>query len=94
MAAQNDHLRRWPVSKRVKSGRGDDGPILIEPVEDDVVVALYVIAVFLTFCGSRNLAQAKRALKTHGKSGAAPVIFALHLVPLGASLNPGVFSAR
>jgi putative SOS response-associated peptidase YedK len=33
-AAPNDLLRMWPVSKRVNvSGRGDDDPSLIEPVE-------------------------------------------------------------
>jgi putative SOS response-associated peptidase YedK len=33
--APNDLLRLWPVSKRVNiSGRGDDDPGLIEPVED------------------------------------------------------------
>ena len=33
--APNDLLRMWPVSKRVNaSGRGDDDPSLIEPVED------------------------------------------------------------
>ena len=32
--APNDLLRMWPVSKRVNvSGRGDDDPSLIEPVE-------------------------------------------------------------
>jgi putative SOS response-associated peptidase YedK len=32
--AANDLLRMWPVLKRVNvSGRGDDGPSLIEPVE-------------------------------------------------------------
>ena len=34
--APNDLLRMWPVSKRVNvSGRGDDDPGLIEPVEDE-----------------------------------------------------------
>jgi len=34
--APNDLLRMWPVSKRVNaSGRGDDDPSLIEPVEDE-----------------------------------------------------------
>lgn len=33
--APNDFLRMWPVSKRVNaSGRGDDDPSLIEPIED------------------------------------------------------------
>jgi len=33
--ASNDLLRMWSVSKRVNaSGRGDDDPSLIEPVED------------------------------------------------------------
>jgi putative SOS response-associated peptidase YedK len=32
--APNDLLDMWPVSKRVNvSGRGDDDPCLIEPVE-------------------------------------------------------------
>ena len=30
--------RMWPVSKQVNvSGRGDDDPNLIEPVEDDAI---------------------------------------------------------
>jgi len=34
LPAPNDLLRMWPVSKRVNvSGRGDDDPSLIEPVE-------------------------------------------------------------
>ena len=34
--APNDLLRMWPVSKRVNvSGRGDDDPSLVEPVEDN-----------------------------------------------------------
>ena len=34
--APNDLLRMWPVSKRVNvSGRGDDDPTLIEPVEGE-----------------------------------------------------------
>ncbi len=34
--APNDLLRMWPVSKRGNvSGRGDDDPSLIEPVEDE-----------------------------------------------------------
>jgi putative SOS response-associated peptidase YedK len=34
--APNDFLRMWPVSKRVNvSGRGDDDPSLVEPVEDN-----------------------------------------------------------
>jgi hypothetical protein len=37
-SAQNDLLRIWPVSKRVNvSGRGDDDPSLVEPVEDGAV---------------------------------------------------------
>ena len=33
--APNNFLRMWPVSKRVNmSGRGDDDPSLIEPVDD------------------------------------------------------------
>jgi putative SOS response-associated peptidase YedK len=33
-SAPNELLRMWPVSKRVNvSGRGDDDPILLEPVE-------------------------------------------------------------
>jgi putative SOS response-associated peptidase YedK len=36
--APNDFLRMWPVSKRVNvSGRGDDAPSLIEPVEDAAI---------------------------------------------------------
>jgi putative SOS response-associated peptidase YedK len=36
--APNDLLRMWPVSKRVNvSGRGDDDPGLIEPVEDEAI---------------------------------------------------------
>ena len=36
--APNDLLRMWPVSKRVNvSGRGDDDPNLIEPVEDKAI---------------------------------------------------------
>ena len=36
--APNDFLRMWPVSKRVNaSGRGDDDPSLIEPVEDEAI---------------------------------------------------------
>ncbi len=36
--APNDLLRMWPVSKRVNvSGRGDDDPSLIEPVEDEAI---------------------------------------------------------
>ena len=36
--APNDLLRMWPVSKRVNvSGRGDDDPSLIEPVEDKAI---------------------------------------------------------
>jgi putative SOS response-associated peptidase YedK len=36
--APNELLRMWPVSKRVNvSGRGDDDPGLIEPVEDEAV---------------------------------------------------------
>ena len=36
--APNDLLRMWPVSKRVNvSGRGDDDPGLIEPVEDEPI---------------------------------------------------------
>ena len=35
--APNDLLRMWPVSKRVNaSGRGDDDPSLIEPVEGEI----------------------------------------------------------
>ena len=35
--APNDYLRMWPVSKRVNStGRGDDDPSLIEPIENDL----------------------------------------------------------
>jgi putative SOS response-associated peptidase YedK len=38
--APNDLLRVWPVSKRVNvSGRGDDDPSLIEPVEDEAITA-------------------------------------------------------
>ena len=34
----NDYLRMWPVSKRVNvSGRGDDDPGLIKPVEDEAI---------------------------------------------------------
>ena len=34
--ATNDLLHMWPVSKRVNvSGRGDDDPSLVEPVEDN-----------------------------------------------------------
>ena len=36
--APNDLLRMWPVSKRVNaSGRGDDDPGLIEPIEDEAI---------------------------------------------------------
>ena len=36
--APNGLLRIWPVSKRVNvSGRGDDDPSLVEPVEDGAV---------------------------------------------------------
>jgi putative SOS response-associated peptidase YedK len=36
--APNDLLRMWPVSNRVNvSGRGDDDPSLIEPIEDGAV---------------------------------------------------------
>ena len=36
--APNDLLRMWPVSKRVNvSGRGDDDPSLIEPVEHEAI---------------------------------------------------------
>jgi putative SOS response-associated peptidase YedK len=36
--APNDILRMWPVLKRVNvSGRGDDDPGLIEPVEDEAI---------------------------------------------------------
>ncbi len=36
--APNDLMRMWPVSKRVNvSGRGDDDPSLIEPVEDEAI---------------------------------------------------------
>ena len=36
--APNDFLRMWPVSKRVNfSGRGDDDPSLIEPVDDEAI---------------------------------------------------------
>jgi putative SOS response-associated peptidase YedK len=36
--APNDILRMWPVSKRVNvSGRGDDDPSLIEPIEDEAI---------------------------------------------------------
>ena len=36
--APNDLLRMWAVSKRVNvSGRGDDDPSLIEPVEDEAI---------------------------------------------------------
>ena len=36
--APNDLLRMWPVSKRVNvSGRGDDDPGLVEPVEDEAI---------------------------------------------------------
>jgi putative SOS response-associated peptidase YedK len=38
--ASNDALRMWPVSNRVNvSGRGDDDPSLIEPVEDEAIAA-------------------------------------------------------
>ncbi len=38
LRAPNDLLRMWPVSKRVNvSGRGDDDPGLIEPVEDEAI---------------------------------------------------------
>ena len=34
----NDLLRMWPVSKRVNvSGRSDDDPSLIEPLEDAAI---------------------------------------------------------
>jgi putative SOS response-associated peptidase YedK len=34
--APNDVLCMWPVSKRVNaSGRGDDDPSLIEPIDDE-----------------------------------------------------------
>ena len=34
----NDLLRMWPVSKRANvSGRGDDDPGLIQPVEDEAI---------------------------------------------------------
>jgi len=37
-SAPNDFLRMWPVSKRVNaSGRGDDDPSLIEPLEDAAI---------------------------------------------------------
>ena len=37
-SAPNDLLRMWPVSKRVNvSGRGDDDPDLVEPVEDEAI---------------------------------------------------------
>jgi putative SOS response-associated peptidase YedK len=37
-SAPNDFLRMWPVSKRVNvSGRGDDDPGLIEPLEDAAI---------------------------------------------------------
>jgi putative SOS response-associated peptidase YedK len=37
-SAPNDFLRMWPVSKRVNaSGRGDDDPSLIEPLEDSAI---------------------------------------------------------
>jgi putative SOS response-associated peptidase YedK len=37
-SAPNYLLRMWPVSKRVNvSGRGDDDPGLIEPVEDEAI---------------------------------------------------------
>jgi hypothetical protein len=37
-SAPNDLLRMWPVSKRVNvSGRGDDDPSLIKPVEDEAI---------------------------------------------------------
>jgi putative SOS response-associated peptidase YedK len=37
--APNDSLRMWPVSKRVNaSGRGDDDPSLIEPVETNALL--------------------------------------------------------
>jgi putative SOS response-associated peptidase YedK len=37
-AAPNEVLRMWPVSKRVNmSGRGDDDPTLIDPVEDEAI---------------------------------------------------------
>ena len=36
--APNDLLDMWPVSKRVNvSGRGDDDPSLIEPIEDEAI---------------------------------------------------------
>ncbi|MGA7657464.1 MAG: SOS response-associated peptidase family protein, partial [Methylocella sp.] len=36
--APNDLLQMWPVSMRVNvSGRGDDDPGLIEPVEDEAI---------------------------------------------------------
>jgi putative SOS response-associated peptidase YedK len=36
--APNDLLRMWPVSKLVNvSGRGDDDPSLIEPVDDEAI---------------------------------------------------------
>jgi putative SOS response-associated peptidase YedK len=36
--APNDILRMWPVSKQVNaSGRGDDNPNLVEPVEDEAI---------------------------------------------------------
>ena len=38
--APNDCLRMSPVSKRVNvSGRGDDDPSLIEPVEEEAIIA-------------------------------------------------------
>jgi putative SOS response-associated peptidase YedK len=36
--APNDLLRMWPVSKRVNySGRADDDPSLIEPIDQEAV---------------------------------------------------------
>jgi hypothetical protein len=36
--APNDLLRMWLVSKRVNvSGRGDDDPDLVEPIEDETI---------------------------------------------------------
>ena len=38
LSAPNDYLRMWPVSKQVNvSGRGDDDPSLIEPIEVDAI---------------------------------------------------------
>ena len=38
--APNDLLRMWPVSKRFNvSGRGDDDPSLIEPIEGEANAA-------------------------------------------------------